>query len=505
MQTSLFRRFISILGAKITTLLLGLFITPILVRLLGSSLYGDYAFILSILGITMILANAGIFDGARKYIAEDREDSNWVEHVFGFYLRVAAQLAALAAFLFILFSWFGLSDRFFNSNFSIYFYLLAALIISRQAYSVARGGLMGLGFEDQSEPLSILKKVLFGIFGLSFAYIGYDVAGILLGHILASLITSLLAFMILFRHLNTRYVFTRVPAKFPKKSLLSFNFFSIILIFMTSSLYHVDILLLRPITGSEATGYYRAALVVAEFLWFVPNAIQMFLLHSSSELWSKNKISEITNIVSKVTRYNLLLVLLFSVGLAALANDFVTVYFGPDFSPTVRPLLLLLPGTLGFALARPIFAVGQGKGELRILILATGAAAVMNLCLNLLLIPLYGISGAAVATSISYGSMVVFHVIAARKIGFDPVSDLRLSKIVFVALTSSIVIFGISSIISSSYLSLSIVPPIGFIVYIILTVKFGVLSSEEIDDFAQRLPNPIDEHFRRFVVVLQNH
>jgi len=156
MQTNAFRGFISMFGAKVITLLLGLLVTPIIVRLLGSSQYGDYAFILSILGITMILANAGIFDGTRKYIVEDREQPHSIEQVFGFYLRVAFVLALFAAIIYTTISWLGFSEQLFDHEFTVYFYLLGGLIFCRQAYSVARGGLMGLGLENRSELLTIL-------------------------------------------------------------------------------------------------------------------------------------------------------------------------------------------------------------------------------------------------------------------------------------------------------------------------------------------------------------
>lgn len=503
MGTDVIRGFISIFGAKVATLLLGLLTTPILVRLLGPSQYGDYAFLLSVLGITMILTNAGIFDGTRKYIAEDREESNWVEHVFGFYFRVAIVLSILAASVYTVFSWLNLSRHIFGTDFRIYFYLLGILVITRQANSVARGGLMGLGFEDRSEPLRILKQALFAIFGLSLAYVGYGIVGVLVGHIMASLIVSIFSYIILFQHINFNFIYSRVPAEFPQRELLSFNSLSIVLILLTASLYHVDVLLIRLIVGNQATGYYKAALVVAEFLWFVPNALQTVLLHSSSELWSKERRDQITVLASKTTRYNLSLVLLLTIGLAALARDFVPLYFGSEFEASIRPLLLLLPGVLGFALARPIFAVGQGKGELRVLIMATGIAAFMNLCLNISLIPLYGTTGAAIATSLSYGSMLVFHILAAKRIGFNPINDLRLPSIAAIAVISGTIIFSLSTIITSSIISLLIVPLAGLVIYTTLTLRMSIISLEDINMIIQRFPSPLQNYIELVVEILK--
>lgn len=493
------RGLVAILGSKVSSLLLGVAITPLIVRFLGSALYGDYAFLVSVLGVTMILTNAGIFDGARKYIAEDRENPTWVGQVFGFYFRVAILLSFIAALLVAAFSWLGFTERFLGGGFKTYFYILSFIIVARQANSVARGGLMGLGLENRSEPLVVLRKIVFGSSVLLLLYLGYEVSGVLISHLLATGLTAVIASVFFFKRVDMRSVLTRVPADFPRRELLAFNSLSIVLILLTASLYHVDILFLRLVAGDRATGYYRGALVIAEFLWFVPNALQMVLLHSSSELWSEGQSERITELSSRTTRYNLSLVLLLAIGLAALAGDFLPVYFGPEFEASVQPLLLLLPGTIGFALARPIFAIGQGKGDLRILIFATGTVAIVNLVLNALLIPTYGVVGAAVATSVGYGLMAVLHILAARRIGFNPVQDLRLVRIGTVGIIAGIVIFGAAALIDSSILSLVIVPPLGFIVYAILTLQFNVISPEEIEPIVTRLPEPVGHNVKRLL------
>lgn len=499
MEDDITRGFISIFGSNVAILLIGLLTTPILVRLLGSSQYGDYAFLLSILGVTMIIINAGIFDGIRKFIAENREESNWTEHVFGFYFQIAFIMAIFGALAYTAISWSGLVERFLGDGFTIYFYILGIMIVARQMNSVARGGLMGLGLEERSEPLNVFKQILFAIFGLFLVYLGFGIVGVLVGHIISTLIASVLTYTILFKYIDIRSIFIELPETFPKTRLLSFNTLSIILIFLTASLYHVDIILLRLLSGGQATGYYKAALVVAEFLWFVPNVLQTVFLHSSSELWSNNRVDRITTLASQTMRYNLSLVLLLMIGLAALAHDFIPIYYGTEFDPAVIPLLLLLPGALGFALARPIFAIGQGKGQLQVLIVATGTASLVNLCLNALLIPRYGMVGAAIATSIGYGSMLALHILAARRIGFNPIADLRLVRVTVVGVIAAGVIFGLSSAIRSPIISLIVVPPVGFIVYSALTLKFSVVSPEGTELLTQHLPSPVKTYTERVI------
>lgn len=471
-------------------LIFSLIFTPVLVRVLTEGQYGEYAFMLSIFETAIILVNAGIFDGVRKFIAEDRDVENWEYHVFGFYSRIAGIMAVVAVLLIIIASATGLIGRFLGEQFTTYFYLLALVIFFKQAFQVARSALMGFGLEHYSESIRLGRHVLYGLIGIPLAYIGWGVSGVLFGHLIGFILATVVSFSLVNRLISLRSILDRLPSEISRKELLSFNTLTVVFIFLTASLYHTDILLLQPLAGSEVTGYYKAALVIAEFVWFAPLAIQTALLHSVSGIWAEGDYERITSIASKVTRYTTLFSILLLLGLAALADVFVPLYFGEEFSEATLPLLILLPGVLGFSVARPIFSISQSKGELRVLIFTTGVAAALNLVLNLLLIPAYGMLGAAVATSIGYGTMVFLHIWSARKIGFDPLADIRLVRISLTVLITAPVIFGLASLIQlySDIAALFLVPLIGFAVYSLASYSTGAVDSDEIVSLTRRLP-----------------
>ena len=114
------------------------------------------------------------------------------------------------------------------------------------------------------------------------------------------------------------------------------------------------------------------------------------------------------------------------------------------------------------------------------LLLAMAGAAGINLVLNVLLIPRFGILGAAIATSAGYGSMVPLHVRAARAIGFDPLADLRLVPIAVTTLTTGVVLVAIERVLTSSLLEFAVIPPVGFAVFSVLAVKTGAIDVEEV-------------------------
>ncbi len=491
MNRSIASGVVSVVSAKVVVLVVTALSTPLLYRFLGASAFGEYAFLLSVFAIYMIFVSSGITDGVRKFLAEDRAAANWSEHVVGFYFRLAVLLSVLGALLLVLATWVGLVGRAFGAELTGYFYVLAALVVTAQFRDYARKTLMGFGLERYSEPLKIVDKVGFVAVAIPLTYAGVGVAGALAGHLVASTLVAVIGLALVNRRIPLSSALRRPPARFPRTQLLTFNSMSIVLVFLLMSLYHIDIVMLHRFRADAAVGNYRAALTLAEFLWFVPMAIQTVFVHSTSELWSQNRFGEISELASRTTRYTFLLTAIMAVGLAALANVAVPIYFGPEAEPAITPLLLLLPGALGFSLARPILAISQGEGTLRYPVAATGVAAVINLVLNVLLIPRYGMSGAAVATSVGYGSMFVCHCWSARRVGFDPLADARLARAVMTTVLAAVPIVALATMIANPWLALTVVPPIGFVIFVTFALLVGALDPAEPFEVLSAFPDPL--------------
>ncbi|SEP10333.1 Membrane protein involved in the export of O-antigen and teichoic acid [Halogranum amylolyticum] len=487
MDRSTLSAFVSVIGAKAVILLVGILSTPILVRLFTQTQYGDFAFVFSLFSLLMIVVSSGVGDGVRKFLAEDADVDHWEQHVVGFFFQMALLFSLVGAALLVLGGYF-LSGRFFKPIFQTYFIVLGILVVAAQFNNFSRRVLMGFGLERISEPLGVLDRALLWIIGLTLVYFGFGVTGLLTGFILSGTVVSVLGIVAVRDRISLWALFTPTPSGFPKREFMTYNVLNVALILLLTSLYHVDILMLQPIGGSGTLGVYKGALKIAEFLWFVPMAIQSVLLHSTSELWSKDATEEITQMATRTTRFVFLTTALLALGLGALADIVVPLYLGESYTPAVVPLLILLPGALGFALARPILAIGQGNGAMKPLLLATGTAAVINLGLNALLIPRYRMIGAAVATSVGYGSMFVFHAITARHIGFDALADIRPVALFVTVTVSGAAIFGLNAALSQPYLRLLVVPPAGFAVFTALTILTGAIDERELAPIFDRLP-----------------
>ncbi len=487
--TGLFRRFLSLAGPKVITTVLAVLSTPVITRLLGPSGYGDYAVLLSIYSLAMIPVSAAITEGIQKFVAENRDEAAWIERVVQFYFVLALVLVAIGAAVLVIFTWLGFADQLFGSSFSLYLYVLALYMLIGQFRGFSMHAILGFGLEHIKGPLDVCKKVSTVGVGIGLVLSGFGVVGMIIGHMVAEAVVGAVAGYYILRRVSVRTLF-EIPDRIPYREFLSFNVLNVVLVLFVMSLFHVDVVMVRSIVDDEATGYYKAALALAEYIWIIPIVLQTLLLHSTSTLWSEGRTERITQLAGRITRYCTLLVMLMAIGLAALAHRFVPLYYGSEFAVATTPLLLLLPGAVGFAVARPLQAICQASGQLRTMILAIGVAAGINVVLNAILIPLYGINGAAVATSASYGSMFLLLVWTSRTIGYDPLADFRLARMTATVTITAVPTVAAGLLLPSDLLAFLVVPVFGTVVFVGAAIGTGAVSVDETTELLGKLPVP---------------
>ncbi len=496
MKRNFVTAFLSVVGSRVLLLGSSVVLTPAIIAFAGKSTYGEYGTLMSAWALIVIFMTDGVTSGIQKFLSEERDVPDWQNHVFGFYLRIAAALAVLTAILFVVAAYTGLVAWVWRDEFVGYFYLLAPLALVAQFRGFTRKALLGLKLEHIGEPIRVVHKVLFAAFAIGFVYFGFGVPGLVLGQLAASLLAGLVAAAFVYRRLSFRSVFRRTPDGFPTGELFSFNTLTVVYSFLLMSLYHVDILMLGAMMTSEKVAYYKAAMVITQFLWFAPRSLQSLMLQSTSNLWTQGRTERLTSMASRLTRYLLLLTLLLAIGMGALAHDFVPLYLSEEMMPSVEPLLILLPGTVGFALARPMLSINQANGDLRPLVLGTAASAVPNAVLNYLLIPVYGISGAAIATSVGYGSLVVFQTMIARHHGYEPFADARWLRVVVTALLAGVPIVLVARSIDARLVALLVVPVVGFVLFSSLSFATGAVGVDEVLEILDATPGPVSDRVR---------
>lgn len=109
-----------------------------------------------------------------------------------------------------------------------------------------------------------------------------------------------------------------------------------------------------------------------------------------------------SRLTAQVCRQSLVVATLLAIGSAVVGPLLIPFFYGIDFLPSVKPFLWLLPGILGITLSKIISANLAGIGKPQYATYASGLAVFITVALDVLLIPPYGITGAAIASSIAY-------------------------------------------------------------------------------------------------------
>ncbi|MBI5231287.1 MAG: oligosaccharide flippase family protein [Coriobacteriales bacterium] len=157
-----------------------------------------------------------------------------------------------------------------------------------------------------------------------------------------------------------------------------------------------DVLLLGILSSSAAVGVYTTGVSFSELIYFVPQTVMVALTARSFQEEPESG-AELT---MRVTRLLIAFSFVLTAGLALIVRPLIALAFGPEFVNASIVFALLVPGILSWALSSQLQAYLATHGRL---FPGLGAIALaLNLTLNLVLIPRFGMYGAAVATSISY-------------------------------------------------------------------------------------------------------
>lgn len=160
--------------------------------------------------------------------------------------------------------------------------------------------------------------------------------------------------------------------------------------------YRLDVFILAAFVPVADVGVYAVAVTIVEMLWQLPYALSRSLLPRISG-------GEMNRV--RVVRLSLAMaavLILLSVAGLVLVSWFAVPVLGPEYARVPGLLALLLPGVLFIGVAKPLAAwtLSQGYPERNLAASAIGFLVVV--AGDLLLIPHYGVSGAAVASTLAY-------------------------------------------------------------------------------------------------------
>lgn len=176
----------------------------------------------------------------------------------------------------------------------------------------------------------------------------------------------------------------------------------------------IDQVMIGNMIGSEAVGYYSAAIRISDIINFIPTVIILSAIPTITKIKQLDNIRYL-KLFQSVYDLSISIVFIFVIIISIFSFDLISVLYGEAYLASSSVLTLQV-----FSILFSTMAVISGRYLLNenlqhITMLRHLMGCVINIILNLILIPIYGINGAAIASLISlFMSNFVFDIIDIR-------------------------------------------------------------------------------------------
>jgi O-antigen/teichoic acid export membrane protein len=447
------------IALRVVNPIFGIFI----VRQLGDAQFGEYSVLLTWVTIFSVLGDMGVAQYMSREISRDREKALhlfWDVAALRFILGLIASTVTVGGAILL-----GYDSTFIAAT------IIYCLGYFLQAIIVPLGSIIA-GYE-RLDVISVL-----GVAG-QLIYIAAGIIALLLGDSYIWLVVATLVNMpiliVALVWLVRRYRMTPPPFKLHPATwwgLVRAGFpFGITQVSLTLA-YRFDTLLLNNFVVAQVIGWYNAAYNFSRALTTFAAAFSASLVPTLAREHATNP-EVVRKWYYRSFRLLLFMGLPLAVGGTLLAHKIMPFLYGEDFQAAsiafailIWDTLLLMYTSLGGNIAQ---AIGKEVAAARIF----GFEAVVNLILNLIFIPQYGMIAAAVVTvATELSGALLFYLVFRREFGAG--LDLRHSlRLAFCAAIMGIVIY----LLQDESLLVSI--PVGAAVYGVATLLTNALTPEE--------------------------
>lgn len=364
-------------------------ISVLLARLLGAEGRGIVAALFVLPNLIISLADMGIRQSSAYMIGQKKYT---VQEVFSSSL-VLWLLASIISIIVLISYYMFPSTTQYNWGLIVIAISLVPIKILETYYYGIHQGKQQIEIMNKRHIISFLSRLV-GVVILVWV-LSTGVYGAAVATLLASASVVLYSFWTLKDTVKFKLNYKKgLPQKLFRKGIV----FALVL-FILNINYRIDILILERFVSAAEIGIYSVGVGLSELIWQLPTAIGTVLFASST-----NSTSDIdaAKKAAKLLRVSLVFLVTGSILFALTSKWIVPFIYGNEFQSASEVINLLLPGIILVVIIQILHASLSGRGYplvgIRIFILAI----IVNIVLNVLLIPIYGINGAAISSTISY-------------------------------------------------------------------------------------------------------
>jgi O-antigen/teichoic acid export membrane protein len=457
----------------------------IIARNFGPEAYGLFSLAFIIATLVATLASLGLSEGLMRYVSyfrgknENKKIKTIIKkaNLYSVFLSILCGIV-----LFFASDWIAV--YIFNSGslevyLRIFSFAVPFMVLSSNYLAIIRG------FEKIKE-LSFLSNILNNLLRvvllISFILIGIGENSI--GYSFTLAFVGLTFFSYGFARRLSKYLVLNkkeIENKAVFKELWAYSLPLIFISILYSIFYWTDSIMIGALLDVENVGLYNAAATLAGFLAIAPEMFMQLFIPLISKSLSQKKGILIMNLTKQITKWIYAINLPVVVCLIFFPGVFLNIFFGAEYLVAENTLRILALGAL-FSVFSGMFSgmlniKMKSKRVLFVLILA----GILNIILNFLLIPKYGINGAALATIVSWGlfAIILFFYIKKEYGSYPIKKDIIKISLINLIMISSLLF--LERFIVPTLLNLILVGCFFILGYLVLIFLFGGFDENDLE------------------------
>lgn len=362
----------------------------LIARYLSIGDFGKYSFILAFIGFFSMISNLGLDALVIREIARD-------QGIAEKYLINSIMLKTFFfLFCFIIFAFISIKINIPRDTFLIIL-IFSLAVIPQVIQNLFSSLFMGMQQMMKCTMMAILVDTLRFILVATILLLGYKLIGLAVAYLVSYVVALLFNYFILVRHFiphwsGIDFSFARTMLK-ESIPFMVYGFFFLVY-------FKIDIFMLSFMKGNEEVGRYALSYRLIDSLMFIPAALMGAVFPALSQ-FSKSSIKNIKTGCEKALKYLSSLGIPLAVGITILAPQIIPLFYGKSYKTSVLALQILSWG-LALIFINCICQVSlNATNKQRINVLVMFVGIIINVSLNLVLIPHFSIIGASIATVIT--------------------------------------------------------------------------------------------------------
>ncbi len=459
----------------------------VIARNFGPEIYGLFSLSIMIMGWFVAIFSFGLVDGIVRYISFYRgqkklDKAYYIINVTSVFLLVTSVIAAILLFslapiisikifhdekLIIFLKWFAIFIPF-----SIFTSMFVSILQSFEKvnwYSFVRYVV------DNASKL---------IFLLLFVFLGLKTNAVIFSYIAGIAGMFIVSYFVCYKlNVFSQNQILKDEEKIKiRKELFSYSFPLIFVSIISVLFIWTDSFVIGYFRNVSEVGIYNSATPIAALFIIAPSLFIALFFTLINKHFGKKQISTVREISKQTTKWIFLINLPLLILILLFPDAFINIIFGPQyilqkatffgltFTESGMSLRFLAIGMFFYS----IFIISENllsmAGKSKIVLFDITIAALFNLILNILLIPKYGITGAAFATMLTYIIWSILTIIQTKYyLSIIPLKR-KMIYILLISIIPTILLFFVRSFIKINILTLALQTIFFFLIYFLLIV-----------------------------------